>query len=212
MEHKEHEHKLQRELRQGKAYVTPLTVDGDPIVWLKQRAKVGDILLLHQEDGVVWGKSHRDGDWVTSNDIAGYEHSPRLCVDRLWDARLFNERREILLWRDDKGAWQAREIADEDGGGALEFTEWFDEPQLLWGNYGRTALIHGIAFSMLEEGAEGLHHAPPIALGLSQEGNQLEASTRACLKVRHYLAKDEDAARVAASRLVALDIHQEEKR
>ncbi len=104
MEHKEHEHKLQRELRQGKAYVTPLTVDGDPIVWLKQRAKVGDILLLHQEDGVVWGKSHRDGDWVTSNDIAGYEHSPRLCVDRLWDARLFNERREILLWRDDKGA------------------------------------------------------------------------------------------------------------
>lgn len=196
-----------RTLTTGKAYVKPLTVSGDPIRWLKGQAEEGDTLLAHLEDGVVWGKAHRDGDWVTSHDIAGYAHSPALRTDWLWQARLFNEAREILLWREGD-AWRAREIGER-GDGEPTFTEWFDEPQLLWGDHGRAAVVNGVAFAMLEEGAQGLRHAPPIALGLPLDKDQsLGGSRRACLSVRHYLAQ-EDAARVVASRLVKLEMCEE---
>lgn len=199
-----------RKLHQdGKAYVRSFAVNGDPIIWLKRQAKHGDVLLAHLEDGVVWGRAHQDGDWVTSHDIPGYAYAPALRTEWLWEARLFGEAREILLWRDGD-AWRAREIAER-GEGAPAFTEWFDEPQLLWGDHGRAAVVSGVPFALLAEGAQGLRHAPPIALGLRQDVDQsLGDRRRACLRVRHYLAQ-EDAARIAASRLVSLEMCEEEK-
>lgn len=196
---------MARDLKRGRAYVRPLAVSGDAITWLKGRAEAGDVLLAHQDDGVVWGKAHANADWVTS-DVAT-NASPALCGDRLWTARLFNERREILLWRDEGGAWQARELS-ESGDGDPAFVEWFDEPQLLWGNHGEHKTISGVTFAVLQEGAEGLCHAPPIELPFDEKGS-LGDRTRACLRVRHYLAQ-EDIARVAASRLAKLDIYRGE--
>jgi CRISPR-associated protein (TIGR03984 family) len=77
----------------------------------------------------------KDGDWVTSDAVLST--SPALKGDYLWSARLFNAQREILLWRDGDGNWQAREIADEMGEGEPAFVEWYDEPQLLWGDHGK---------------------------------------------------------------------------
>lgn len=198
---------MAHELQQGKAYVMPQTIGSDPIDWLKAQARADDVLLAHQEDGVIWGRSHHDWDWVISHDIANYVHSPDLCADRLWEARLFSEAREILLWRED-GAWLAREIG-ESGGGKPEFTEWFDEPHLLWGTQGRMAQVGVVEFAMLEEGAEGLQHAPPIRLPFDAQGD-LPANMRACMRIRHYLAQG-DAARVAISRLVALEVYEEKQ-
>jgi CRISPR-associated protein (TIGR03984 family) len=191
-----------RELKKGKGFVKSLSVSGDAIDWLRQQAKAGDVLLAHQDDGVVWGKAHKDGDWVTSDAVLST--SPALEGDRLWSARLFNAQREILLWRDGDGDWQAREISDGASEGEPDFTEWYDEPQLLWGDHGKHKKVVGdVTFAVLEEGAQGLRHAPPIELPFDAHGS-LGSSTRACVLVRHYLAK-EDVARVIASRLVRLD-------
>ena len=178
-----------------------LSVSGDAIDWLRQQAKAGDVLLAHQDDGVVWGKAREDRDWVTSDAVLST--SPALKGDCLWSARLFNAQREILLWRDGDGDWRAREIADEMGEGEPAFVEWYDEPQLLWGDHGKHEVVNGVTFTMLEEGAQGLRHAPPIALPFDANGS-LGSRNRACLLVRHYLAR-EDVARVVASRLVRLD-------
>jgi CRISPR-associated protein (TIGR03984 family) len=191
-----------RELKEGKAFVRSLPIVGDALDWLKQQAKDGDVLLAHQDDGVVWGKAREDRDWVTSDAVLST--SPALEGDRLWSARLFNAQHEILLWRDGDGNWRAREIADEMGEGEPDFTEWYDEPQLLWGDNGKHKKVVGdVTFAVLEEGAQGLRHAPPIELPFDAHGS-LGSSTRACVLVRHYLAK-EDVARVIASRLVRLD-------
>ena len=191
-----------RELCEGRAFIRALSVDGrDAIEWLRQQSKAGDVLLAHQDDGVVWGKAHKDGDWVTSDAVLST--SPALKGDYLWSARLFNAQREILLWRDGDGNWRAREIADEVGEGEPAFVEWYDEPQLLWGDHGKHKKVVGdVTFAVLEEGAQGLRHAPPIELPFDAHGS-LGSSTRACVLVRHYLAK-EDVARVIASRLVEL--------
>ena len=200
---------MPRSLAQRKARLTQLTVNnGDPLAWLRQQAQAGDTLLAHLDDGVVWGFAHQNGDWITSNQIAGYVYSPALRAERLWEARLFSEARELLLWRDGD-AWRAREIRDVDDGGPCVFEECFDEPHLLWGTGGRAAQVNGVTFALLEEGAQGLRHAPPIDLGLPDEGYRpLGETRRVCLVARHYLAP-EDVARVAASRLVKLDVYEE---
>ena len=190
-----------RELKEGKAFVKSLSVSGDAIDWLRQQAKAGDVLLAHQDDGVVWGKAHKDGDWVTSDAVLST--SPALKGDCLWSARLFNAQREILLWRDGDGDWRAREIADEMGEGEPAFVEWYDEPQLLWGTHGERMSAGGVTFTLLRDGSQGLQHAVPVAIPLKDEAGAL-AGQRPRLIVRHYLAK-EDVARVVASRLVRLD-------
>ena len=182
-----------RELKKGKGFVKSLSVSGDAIDWLRQQAKAGDVLLAHQDDGVVWGKAHKDGDWVTSDAVLNT--SPALKGDCLWSARLFNAQREILLWRDGDGNWQAREIADEVGEGEPAFVEWYDEPQLLWGDHGKHEVVNGVTFTVLEEGTQGLRHAPPKAI-----------AERGKLSTRNYIGYDEDGcAFVKASRLVVLE-------
>jgi CRISPR-associated protein (TIGR03984 family) len=190
------EFKAVRELKTGRAYMHPLSLQADqndPLSWLQRQARAGDVLLAHQDDGAIWGKAHADGDWVTSNAVLNT--SPALRSDYLWSARLFNARREILLWRDGDGNWRAREIADEMGEGEPAFVEWYDEPQLLWGDHGKHEVVNGVTFAVLEEGAQGLRHAPPKAI-----------AERGKLSTRNYIGYDEDGcAFVKASRLVVLE-------
>jgi len=70
-----------------------------------------------------------------------------------------------------------------------------EECYWLWG----TGLLSGDGFSLLNEGEQGLRHAPPF------EG--VKETQRLGLKVRHYI--DENAngwQRISASRLVGLEI------
>ena len=190
------EFKAVRELKTGRAYMHPLSLQADqndPLSWLQRQARAGDVLLAHQDDGVIWGKAHADGDWVTSDAVLNT--SPALKGDCLWSARLFNAQREILLWRDGDGNWHAREISDGASEGEPDFTEWYDEPQLLWGDHGKHEVVNGVTFAVLEEGAQGLRHAPPKAI-----------AERGKLSTRNYIGYDEDGcAFVKASRLVVLE-------
>jgi len=199
------EFKAVRELKKGRAYMRPLSLQADqndPLSWLQRQARAGDVLLAHQDDGVIWGAAAGNGAWVLSSQVAGC--SPQPVSERLWSARLFNAQREILLWRDGDGAWRAREIADEAGAGEPAFVEWYDEPQLLWGTHGEHVSAGGVTFTLLRDGSQGLQHAAPAAIPLKDEAGAL-AGQRPRLIVRHYLAK-EDVARVAASRLVRLSV------
>ncbi len=149
-------------------------------------------LLAHADDGVIWGEFRPDG-LHTSSDA--FPHiSPSLRVETLQQMRLFGPLSELLIWRDGS-FWQARLIKDEVG----EPHEYFDEAYLLWGN---NAEQKKDGFVLLREGKEGLRHAPP----LNYEG-PLPANLKDCtfIKVRHYLAYDEDdQAYIAYSRLVSI--------
>ena len=193
---------MARSLITGKAYVIidlPEFDPNDPVGSLQALAKAGDVLLAHAEDGVVWGKAPVDGALVTSDKVAA-DISPRLRNETLWDARLFSQKREILIWRD--GDWCAREIS-ETGVKEPAFTEWYDEPQLLWGTHGEHVAQGAVIFTRLRDGAQGLRHVFPAKLNLADDG-ALTGNTKSAILMRHYLAKDEDAARVSASRLVAI--------
>lgn len=169
---------------------------GDPLVWLRQQAQPNDVLFVTQDDGVVWAVPADDQtDWAASSGVTD-SGSPVLNSACMWEARLFNTQREILVWRDD-GRWQAREITDAAFDDHPEFTECFDEHQLLWGTEGRPEQVQGKTFLLVREGAQGMRHALPAGDG------SVSLAQRLCLRVRHYLAPD-DVARVVASRLVEL--------
>jgi CRISPR-associated protein (TIGR03984 family) len=108
--------------------------------------------------------------------------------------RLFGPLAELLVWREGSHC-QARLIRDDAG----ELQEFLDEAHLLWGN---TAEQKKDGFVLLREGKEGLRHAPP----LNYAGPLPESlKDRAFLKVRHYVAYDEDGqAYVVYSRLVTI--------
>lgn len=189
----------------------------DPHAWLAQKAQVYGLthLLAHADDGVIWGRLDANGRLVTSHDAlhntqaqndrdrrrieAAKRSLPPLRPETLQQARLFGEQAELFIWRDGDGAWRGRLLRETADGENPNWSESFDEPQLLWGTHG-TPLEDG--FTLLEDGAQGLYHAVPLQVALveASEG-RLKQSVR--LNIRHYLDYDEQGqAYVAVSRLV----------
>lgn len=202
-----------RTLLTCRAQVSYHRIVGDPLSWLCQQAQPDDILLVTQTDGVIWGVPTEATGWATSSDIPN-SGSPASNAELVWEARLFNARREVLVWRDNSH-WQARTIADEvnaDLNSAppdfceYDFCEYYDEHYLLWGTTGVTAQTKGAGFLIVCEGAQGIRHAPPS----SDPNLNVSAARRLCLRVRHYLAPDE-IARTVATRLVELTVCEEEE-
>lgn len=178
----------------------PATGSYDLRDWLQKQAKDNKLthLLAHADDGIVWGKVQSDGTLKTSHEAAqgnakAVAVCPPLRLLTLQQARLFGKDAELLLWRDGDNVFHARLIVDVQNGGAADWKEAYDEPQLLWGTQ-CVALQNG--FTLLEDGTQGLRHAVPLTPDMTKQ--------RVQLIVRHYLA-DEDFARVAVSRLVALE-------
>jgi CRISPR-associated protein (TIGR03984 family) len=180
--------------------------------WLEDQAKKFRLqwLLLHADDGVVWGRFD-GGKLVSSSEIAptddseAYGISPALRAITLQQARLFADHGEILLWRIAEGQWKARLVRDAQDSDAEETWVWrqcFDEPQLLWGTHGKYLEPK---FTLLWEGVQGLRHILPLQVPLDPKG-KITAAPR--LLVRHYL-NAEGCARVAASRLCGLAAGQE---
>lgn len=181
--------------------------------WLLAQAEAYSLryLLAHADDGVIWGRvdAKIDGseglELILSHAVAP-GISPVLSAMTLQQARLFGETAELLLWRDGDNIFHYRLLAD-DAGMSTVYSECYDEAQLLWGTDGQQ-LEHN--FTLLRDGAQGFCHAVPLALNLEIDGsllrqeNQNQIGPR--LRVRHYLAQDNDdpTARVAVSRLVGL--------
>ncbi len=167
----------------------------NPRQWLAEQAQDGmDLLLAHADDGVIWGKVE-SGTLRLAGDVFA-ELEVELRATTLQQARLFGPTGELLVWRNGK-RFVARLIADgkDKPDGALEA-----EPNWLWGDH---ALEAKDGFTLLEEGRQGLCHAPPIG-GLTE-------GQRATLWVRHYLDfDDEDQAHIALSRLVGLTVTEGE--
>lgn len=168
----------------------------DAYVWLTQQMGAQmPYLLVHADDGVIWGKLGQDSKLILSSDVpfAAAPDYPAIAVTlrgrTIQQARVFGEAGELLIWRTDKG-FTGRLIAD----GPTPPDDAYEETQLLWGVVKETRPDKD--FTLLVEGQQGQCHAAPVALTYPQ---------RAGLKVRHYVAYDgQDQAYVALSRLVDL--------
>lgn len=185
---------------------------GDPRDWLVKQNRAEKIgarfLLAHAEDGVIWGKFDAKENLITSfeaskdakaEDVEGWGRA-ELRRETLWQARIFGESAELFLWRDGDGLFHARVIVDGNASadkGQASFQDAFDEPQILWG-IGAKELSDG--FTLMVDGAQGMRHAAPLAVGSVEK----EEARPLRLVVRHYLA-NEDFAHVAASRLVRVE-------
>ena len=151
-------------------------------------------LLIHADDGVIWGRREPDGSLLLSSDVFDVKSQyPAIAVElraeTLQQARLFGPGGELLVWRDGAG-FQGRRIMDGDG----RSKDVWHEQHILWGE--TTKQMTG--FSLLEEGQQGPQHAVPLTV---------PPGRRAALTVRHYLAPDENGqAVIELSRLVDLGL------
>lgn len=171
----------------------PLTVNGDPCVWLEAQAKPGMVLLAHADDGVIWGLGE-----------TGSLRFPRtqVLVQATWRAttlqmaRLFDSDHEVFLWRVDEGRWLVRIIED----GVGNQVACIDERQLLWGT---NATVNDGAFTRVVEGQQGMVHAFPQKV----DATALSTARRPKLHVRHYLIEDDTGwQRIAYSRLTGVSV------
>lgn len=187
---------MAREITSGPSSVRALAVDHKQELraWLEGLAAENELtwLLAHCEDGAIWGL-------VEHGRLAlSCEAFPRGGLALRWaalvQARLFGAHGEVLVWRGPAG-WLARLRVD----GAGEQVKHIDETQLLWGTGSADPTRHSGLFQELVEGRRGIRHAPPI-------GGMPTESQRAGLRVRHYLAADDDGVvRIVDGRLVALE-------
>lgn len=162
----------------------PADFEGNITAWLEEQAKSYGLkwLLVHADDGVIWGELRGDSIHLSSN-LFG----PSLRTKTLQMARLFGTKGELFIWRTDYCSWQARLVIDNQG----QDIEYFDETMLLWGTRREN---NNDGFFLWEHGSEGLRHAPPV-----------DSNRDLKLKVRHYIDYDEDGqAYIKFSRLVCI--------
>ncbi|MGC8779808.1 MAG: type III-D CRISPR-associated protein Csx19 [Anaerolineae bacterium] len=156
-------------------------------------------LLVHADDGVIWGRREPDGGLLLSSDIFDLKSRyPAIAVElraaTVQQCRIFGKGGEILIWREGP-QFRGRIIHDGD---TKKLDSW-DEQHLLWGN----PLEEREGFSLLEEGRQGPQHAVPIVVPRTR---------RAALTVRHYVEQDDRGqAVVVLSRLVDLGLYEAQK-
>lgn len=144
-------------------------------------------LLAYADDGVIWGFVDANGRLQLAGSVFPEIDVP-LRPRTLQQARLFGPAGELFLWRTEQG-FCTRLIAD----GATKPTTALEDNFRLWGSGIETR----DGFTMMEEGAQGLYHAPPVKI--ARDG-------QCYLKVRHYVQYDENTgqAYISHSRLVDL--------
>jgi CRISPR-associated protein (TIGR03984 family) len=163
--------------------------------WLTAKATQGmPWLLVHADDGVIWGRCGADGSLLLSSDVFDVKSrypsvAVELRTETLQQARIFGKIGEILVWRNGT-EFKAREIAD----GEPTPEDAFEEQHLLWGQGQPAPSQKG--FTLLVEGEQGPCHAVPAVV---------KDRRRPALKVRHYADYDSDGqAFICLSRLVDL--------
>ncbi|HOD04504.1 MAG TPA: CRISPR-associated protein Csx19 [Anaerolineaceae bacterium] len=183
----------------SRSYGKPVEIDArsfadDPRTWLAQQM-TEDMpwLLAHAYDGVIWGKRQRDGTLLLSGDVfPNADIAVALRVETLQQARVFGEAGELLVWRTEAG-FVGRLIEDS----TIGLEKLPDESHLLWHQGSPVKVDSTAGFALLQEGAQGQRHAPPVI----PSGRR-----RPALKVRHYVDYDDEGqAFIALSRLVGLE-------
>jgi CRISPR-associated protein (TIGR03984 family) len=199
---------MKREIINTTATCEAVKMDGfvdEPTKWLSQQMQAGKLkyLLAHADDGVIWGRL--DGEeLITSHDVAP-KYSPPLRAETLLTARIFAPVGELLVWRNETGAWLGRLIAEKMlSDVTASWDKAFEEQQILLGT---KAVSLERDFALVSEGSQGLFHAVP--LNLSGQINEQHRPLR--FVVRHYLkADDYGFMRISASRLFTLLLEPKE--
>jgi CRISPR-associated protein (TIGR03984 family) len=176
----------------------PVTVDESfvqsPGDWLAAKAAQHDLkyLLVHAVDGVTWGRLEEKG-FLLSHTVFPHDLDEiQLRSETLQQARLFGPEGELYLWQTGDDGFAARLIAD----GEKTSHDCLEEGYWLWGN----KLIESRGFILMNEGQQGLRHAPP------HEGD-LKENQRLQLIVRHFIEPDtDDRAVISLSRLMDIKI------
>jgi len=156
-------------------------------------------LLVHADDGVIWGRRQVNGTLALSGRIfADKTRYPALTVElrapTVQQLRIFGPEGEIFVWRTD-GGFQARSISD----GPTAPDGCWEEEHILWGTHEEEKQ----GFTVLEEGRQGQIHAAPLPVPPGE---------RAVLTVRHYTQSDADGrAYVAGNRLVDVSLQSTRK-
>jgi CRISPR-associated protein (TIGR03984 family) len=171
-----------------------------PQTWLAaQMSPEMPWLLVHADDGVIWGWLKPDGILVLSSDIAEIRAKHPaigvvLRVETVQQVRVFGPGGELLMWRDGAG-FCGRRIMD---GGAVPEGAW-EESHILWG----TRVAGSAEFTVLQEGQQGPVHAVPLPV---------TGGSRAALTVRQYVERvDQYQAAVTLSRLVRLGLYEPQR-
>lgn len=167
----------------------------DARTWLeKQLTKERPWLLVHADDGVIWGKLDQNDKLILSSDVfSSPSRYPAIAIElratTIQQARVFGPAGELLIWRT-ADSFAGRVVAD----GIDLPLHAYEEKQLLWGVVTEAQSTAG--FTLLVEGEQGQQHAPPLTMNKPE---------RACLLVRHYVSYDDHGqAYVELSRLVDL--------
>lgn len=156
-------------------------------------------LLIHADDGVIWGRREPNGNLLLSSDVFDRRNRhPAIAVElrtmTIQQCRVFGRGGELLIWREGP-QFRGRAIQDQD----TKDVDLQDEQHLLWGN----PVEERQGFSLLEEGQQGPKHAVPIVV---------PRNCRASLTVRHYIGRDDHGqAAVLVSRLLGLGLHEPRK-
>lgn len=160
--------------------------------WLTELAEQNGVnaptltLLLHADDGVIWG--HLSGSALKVSSAAFAQVFVALRASTLQQLRLFGDNGELLLWRTHTGF--AGRVITAAADATVGHNNWFDETHLLWGERVGSAVD---GFTLLQEGAQGLLHAPP--------GN----GDTVGMRMRHYIQYDATGqASVCLSRIIDL--------
>lgn len=171
------------------------TFASNPRAWCLANAPRGERawLLGFADDGLFWGLLQNQTLTLSNEVFEGYSAAlTPITVQRLF---IFNEQGETRLWKIGISSFCAAKIEDPRGPLDIE-----DADLILWG----TEIFHKTqrGFTLLQDGAQGLRHAPPLELtGSDFAPDQMRRPVR--LTVRQYVDYDEDGqAFVSASRLV----------
>lgn len=175
-------------------------VQADPRHWLESHMSANmPWLLIHADDGVLWGRRSSQGALALSSDAFNEKSRfPSIAVElraeTMQQVRIFGTAGELLLWREGT-TLRGRSITDDEG---VSKYSW-DEQHLLWGTQSEQVE----EFTLLVEGRQGPRHAVPISV---------PSRRHAALTIRHYIGRDKEGqAAVVLSRLVDLGLYEPRK-
>jgi len=156
-------------------------------------------LLAHCTDGVIWGRLPAESNsWLLASAVFP-DVSPSISESNLLELRLFGEKKEILMWKND-GVLAGRLIDDKEDVKDDYPTKPHVEDRILLGDRLRAGPKGG--FSLVGS-ADGKQQTVPIECS-EQDFRNGRWPLR--LRVRHYFEQDPNTGvvRVAAGRLVSV--------
>jgi CRISPR-associated protein (TIGR03984 family) len=156
--------------------------------------------LIHMDDGVLWGIV--DGDHLTVSPQSKPPHddwTPQLRSKTIQQCRLFGNKGELFVWREDEGKWCGRVVIDEED----TKYEQIQEAQILYGSRVHSSQEDPARFTRVFEPTSGIRQIVPEQATNSDFGN----GRRLTLTVLHYLTADEDGqAVIYCSRLKEVNL------